>query len=104
MKVEDFVQAGLRCPSCHSDKLRSGYHEWQIWDSWICENCGFRWMEDISPSRFEEKLMQILKEETPKQQKQRLIWVLHKLGSPSHPLKNPRSSDEGSYETFIKGQ
>jgi hypothetical protein len=61
-------------------------------------------MEDISPSNFEDKLMQILKEETKKTRRNRLIWVLHVTGSPNEPLKNSRSSDEGSYEKFIKGQ
>jgi Zn ribbon nucleic-acid-binding protein len=101
MKMQVLITAGLRCPACKSDNLRSGYHEWHHYDAYICDACGFRWEEDLY--RDPEKLFDALQNH-PEDLKDRLIWVLHVVTEPYNPLTSTLTGDEGSYKKFIKAK
>lgn len=95
-KIKELTDLGFKCPVCNSINLRSGYHEFQLWDSWICKDCGFRWREDLPNDKLFEHTKQALSNNT------RLIWVLHSIKYPSRPILNSKSSDETTYDKFIE--
>ena len=97
--MKTLIDAGLRCPSCSSNKLRGGYHEHHYYDAYICDDCGFRWEEDRY--RDPDDLLEAL-QERPDDLKDRLIWVLHVVTKPDIPLKSTKTSDDSEYEEFIK--
>lgn len=99
VKMKELIAAGLRCPACKSDHLRSGYHEWHIYDAYICDDCGFRWEEDMYKEHPEQLLDALNAKDN--RLKDRLIWVLTVVTKPNHPLKSTLTSDEGSYKQFI---
>lgn len=99
VEMRKLIDAGLRCPACNSNLLRSGYHEWHIYDAYICDACGFRWQEDMYREHPENLLHALLGKQ--KCLNDRLIWVLAVVNKPNHPLKSTLTSDEGSYKQFI---
>ena len=99
MKISEFVEAGLRCPSCGSDKLRGAYHDWHYMDAFICEECGFRWQEDNSGG---ERILKMIKNRVRnKDMHTRFIWVLAAAEFPHRAILNPKSSDGCSFSEFI---
>ena len=101
MLVSDLVKQGLRCPSCRGKKLRAGYHDFHNMDAFICERCGFRWQEDTNEATQIVRQLEAKKRDD-KAWKTRFIWVMHSATNPKKPLKNPKSSDETSFEAFVK--
>jgi Zn ribbon nucleic-acid-binding protein len=97
--INEFIKAGLVCPSCKSKNFNAAYHEWQNMDSFICRKCGLRWQEDTTD--FVRFINNTLKNHTQKENSKRFIWVLHLANHTSKPLKNPLSADETSYAQFI---
>ena len=98
MRISELTEKGFKCPSCGSQELRAGYHDWQTTDSFICETCGLRWQEDLSEI---ERLPNLMKNSEPEEWETRFIWVLHVANRFDMPLKNSDSSDsEGSLRDF----
>ena len=100
MKISEFVEAGLRCPSCGSNKLRGGYHDWHNMDAFICEECGFRWQEDSNDC---ERILNNIKWRTEEAQMgTRFIWVLSVAEFPHRAILNTGTSDDCTFSQFIK--
>ena len=98
--IKDLTNQGLNCPSCGSQELRAGYHDWQNMDSFICEKCGLHWNEDTNDTKVIERRLASL---TIKDWNTRFIWVLHVANVISKPLMNADSADEGnSLKQFIE--
>jgi len=95
--MDDLKKSGFRCPCCSSSNLRAGYHDWQTLDSFICEECGLRWMEDVGSLRDVFKIAR-----DPSKFKKRNIWILHSADHVNKPLKNPKSADEVSRDKFYE--
>ena len=100
MKISDFVEAGLRCPSCDSSHIRGAYHDWHTMDAFICSDCGLRWREDAHEA--EDILKMIQQRSRYGTLYERFIWVLSTADFPFAVLLNPKSSDEVGFKQFIE--
>ena len=100
MKISEFVEAGLRCPSCDSDKLRGAYHDWHVMDAFICEECGFRWQEDNNDG---ERILKNIKWRTRQDKMgERFIWTLSIAEFPHRAILNTGTSDDCTFSEFIE--
>jgi len=96
LALKDWIDAGVRCPHCKSDDLRSGGLEdtaFAYVDHFICEKCGTRWMfaHLIKAVESIEEIKKVLED--------KFIWVLHthragEITLDCSPLKSETKGDD----------
>lgn len=87
--LKELIGLGLRCPNCNSNALRVSDRDPQNLESFICEECGYRWLEDVYPDDdggwgvgCAYWVAQIKTKLRSKRFEERLIWVLHSANQP----------------------